>query len=179
MPMTLTKKSRLSCGLGLNSSTWARCARSKDRMVGFTVTSAPQRIIPRPRPVHEAGREITARRGFPRGHLVRSWAPAMSHHLSLDEYRADTSGHFALKDHKPDSLPRGMTKERAEEHLAAAHARMRERQEKLYAQDQWSLLVILQGMDAAGKDSAIEHVFIGLNPQSCEVHAFKIPSDEE
>jgi PPK2 family polyphosphate:nucleotide phosphotransferase len=72
-----------------------------------------------------------------------------------------------------------MTKERAEEHLAAAHARMRERQEKLYAQDQWSLLVILQGMDAAGKDSAIEHVFIGLNPQSCEVHAFKIPSDEE
>jgi PPK2 family polyphosphate:nucleotide phosphotransferase len=72
-----------------------------------------------------------------------------------------------------------MTKERAEALLEQAHARMRERQEKLYAQDEWSLLVILQGMDAAGKDSAIEHVFVGLNPQSCEVHSFKIPSDEE
>jgi PPK2 family polyphosphate:nucleotide phosphotransferase len=103
----------------------------------------------------------------------------MSHHLHLDEYRADTSGRFALKHHKPDALPRAMTKERAETLLEEAHARMRERQEKLYAQDEWSLLVILQGMDAAGKDSAIEHVFVGLNPQGCEVHSFKIPSDEE
>jgi PPK2 family polyphosphate:nucleotide phosphotransferase len=63
--------------------------------------------------------------------------------------------------------------------LTASHTRMRALQETLYAQDEWALLVILQGMDAAGKDSAIEHVFFGLNPQSCDVHAFKIPSDEE
>src|SRR5262245_7277614 len=103
----------------------------------------------------------------------------MSHHVKLDSYRADTSGRFSLKHHRPDALPDGMTKEQAAELLAASHARMRERQELLYAQDEWALLVILQGMDAAGKDSAIEHVFFGLNPQSCEVHSFKIPSDEE
>jgi PPK2 family polyphosphate:nucleotide phosphotransferase len=72
-----------------------------------------------------------------------------------------------------------MDKDRAQALLLESRTRMRELQEKLYAQDEWSLLVILQGMDGAGKDSAIEHVFAGLNPQSCEVHSFKIPSDEE
>src|SRR5262245_5407649 len=103
----------------------------------------------------------------------------MRHTVDVRPYRADTSGRFSLKHHTPDALPHGMTKERAAELLDAERVAMRELQEKLYAQDEWSLLVILQGMDAAGKDSAIEHVFFGLNPQSCEVHAFKIPSDEE
>jgi PPK2 family polyphosphate:nucleotide phosphotransferase len=52
-------------------------------------------------------------------------------------------------------------------------------QEKLYAQDRWSLLVIFQGMDAAGKDSAIKSIFEGVNPQGCEVHAFKQPTSLE
>jgi PPK2 family polyphosphate:nucleotide phosphotransferase len=52
-------------------------------------------------------------------------------------------------------------------------------QEKLYAQDRWALLLIFQGMDAAGKDGAIEHVMSGVNPQGCEVHSFKAPSHEE
>jgi PPK2 family polyphosphate:nucleotide phosphotransferase len=52
-------------------------------------------------------------------------------------------------------------------------------QEKLYAQDRWSLLLIFQGMDAAGKDSAIENVFDGINPQGCEVYSFKTPSSNE
>ena len=52
-------------------------------------------------------------------------------------------------------------------------------QERLYAQDRWSLLIIFQAMDAAGKDSTIEHVMSGVNPQGCEVHSFKAPSHEE
>jgi len=52
-------------------------------------------------------------------------------------------------------------------------------QEKLYAQDRWGVLVILQAMDAAGKDGVIKHVMSGINPQGCEVHSFKQPSAEE
>ena len=52
-------------------------------------------------------------------------------------------------------------------------------QEKLYAQDRWALLLIFQAMDAAGKDGAIKHVMSGVNPQGCDVHAFKAPSNEE
>jgi PPK2 family polyphosphate:nucleotide phosphotransferase len=52
-------------------------------------------------------------------------------------------------------------------------------QELLYAQDRWSLLLIFQGMDAAGKDSAVKHVMSGLNPQGTQVYSFKRPSDEE
>ena len=52
-------------------------------------------------------------------------------------------------------------------------------QEKLYAQDEWSVLLIFQAMDAAGKDSTIKHVMSGINPQGCSVAAFKRPSDEE
>src|SRR5258705_11784460 len=52
-------------------------------------------------------------------------------------------------------------------------------QETLYAQDRWALLLIFQGMDAAGKDGAIKHVMSGINPQGCDVHAFKTPTNEE
>jgi polyphosphate kinase 2 (PPK2 family) len=52
-------------------------------------------------------------------------------------------------------------------------------QEKLYAQDRWALLLVIQAMDAAGKDGVIKHVMSGVNPQGCEVHAFKTPSAEE
>src|SRR5258705_12325906 len=52
-------------------------------------------------------------------------------------------------------------------------------QETLYAQDRWALLLIFQGMDAAGKDSAIKHVMSGVNPQGCDVHSFKQPSPHE
>ena len=52
-------------------------------------------------------------------------------------------------------------------------------QDKLYAQDKWSLLVIFQAMDAAGKDGAIKHVMSGINPQGCQVTSFKSPSTEE
>ncbi len=57
--------------------------------------------------------------------------------------------------------------------------RMAELQECLYAQDRWSVLLIFQAMDAAGKDGTIKHVMSGVNPQGCEVHSFKAPSSEE
>ncbi|HEX4070637.1 MAG TPA: PPK2 family polyphosphate kinase, partial [Planctomycetaceae bacterium] len=58
-------------------------------------------------------------------------------------------------------------------------ARLAEAQDLLYAADSWSVLLILQAMDAAGKDSTIKHVMSGVNPQGCQVHAFKRPSVEE
>jgi PPK2 family polyphosphate:nucleotide phosphotransferase len=58
-------------------------------------------------------------------------------------------------------------------------ARLVSLQEKMYAQDRWSVLLIFQAMDAAGKDSAIKHVMSGLNPQGTQVFSFKRPSDEE
>ena len=103
----------------------------------------------------------------------------MRHTIDTTLYRARTSGRFRLDHHPPDHLPEGMTREIADDILTRSLTRIRELQERLYAQDEWSLLIIMQGMDAAGKDSAIEHVFSGLNPQGCEVHPFKIPSDEE
>ncbi|SFI98895.1 polyphosphate:nucleotide phosphotransferase, PPK2 family [Kaistella treverensis] len=57
--------------------------------------------------------------------------------------------------------------------------KLRDLQEKLYADGSKSLLIVLQAMDAAGKDSLIEHVFGGVNPQGCEVHSFKSPSAKE
>ena len=56
---------------------------------------------------------------------------------------------------------------------------LRSRQEVLYASDQYALLIVFQGMDGAGKDSAIEHVMSGVNPQGCQVSSFKQPSSEE
>ena len=56
---------------------------------------------------------------------------------------------------------------------------MSELQDKLYAQDRWGVLLILQAMDAAGKDGVVKHVMSGVNPQGCEVHSFKTPSVEE
>jgi len=57
--------------------------------------------------------------------------------------------------------------------------RLAKLQARLYAQDRWGLLVVLQGMDTAGKDGVVKHVMSGVNPQGCEVHAFKAPSTEE
>lgn len=75
--------------------------------------------------------------------------------------------------------PKGETQEEAEKKLKTLVERFAELQELLYASRKKSLLVILQGMDAAGKDGAIRHVFSGINPQGCAVKAFKTPTEEE
>src|SRR3981189_620294 len=93
-------------------------------------------------------------------------------------FRFDGSGTFHLKSRKTDEKG-GLNKDRAETILEANRKRLSDFQEKLYAQNRWSLLLIFQGMDAAGKDSAIKHIFDGVNPQGCEVHAFKQPTSQE
>src|ERR1700716_1267800 len=93
-------------------------------------------------------------------------------------FRVDGSGTFHLKSHKTDEKG-GLNKDRAETILEANRKRLSDFQEKLYAQNRWSLLLIFQGMDAAGKDSAIKHIFEGVNPQGCEVHSFKQPTSQE
>jgi PPK2 family polyphosphate:nucleotide phosphotransferase len=81
---------------------------------------------------------------------------------------------------KADTEYKGkLTKSDGKELLANEKSKLYELQEKLYADGSQSLLVVLQAMDAAGKDSLIEHVFGGVNPPGCEVHSFKSPSSKE
>jgi len=93
-------------------------------------------------------------------------------------FRFDGSGEFHLKSQKTNEKG-GLDKDKAEKILDANRKRLSDFQEKLYAQDRWSLLLIFQGMDAAGKDSAIKSIFDGVNPQGCEVTSFKQPSSGE
>lgn len=87
---------------------------------------------------------------------------------------------FSLADHAPaDLMGHDLTKEEGKDLLAKGKEKLRELQERLYAADNWSVLMLMQAMDAAGKDSTIEHVMSGVNPQGCQVHAFKAPSPEE
>ena len=106
-----------------------------------------------------------------------SKAKALKGHLS--PYVVTKGKRFSLKD--CDTDPRGwkMSKEEMEEALQKGVVRLGELQERLYAQDQWGVLLIFQAMDAAGKDGAIKHVMSGVNPQGCQVYSFKTPSPEE
>src|ERR1044072_2198856 len=80
----------------------------------------------------------------------------------------DGAGEFHLKSHNTREKG-GLDKEKGEKIIEANRKRLSEFQEKLYAQDVWSLLLIFQGMDASGKDSAIKTVFDGVDPPGCEV----------
>jgi PPK2 family polyphosphate:nucleotide phosphotransferase len=93
-------------------------------------------------------------------------------------FRFDGTGKFHLRAYKTDEMG-GLNKEQAQEILDANRRRLNDFQEKLYAQNSWSVLLIFQGMDAAGKDSTIKHIFEGVNPQGCEVHSFKQPTSQE
>ncbi len=73
----------------------------------------------------------------------------------------------------------GLTKEQAQKFLQRGVQRLAAMQDKLYAQDQWGVLLVFQAMDAAGKDGTIKHVMSGINPQGCQVSSFKAPSSEE
>jgi PPK2 family polyphosphate:nucleotide phosphotransferase len=98
----------------------------------------------------------------------------------IKRYRIDKPRHFRLSDHDPaDTDDLEMDKEKAKGILAQDIVRLEHLQELLYAQSHWAVLAIFQAMDAAGKDSAIKHVMSGINPQGCEVHAFKQPTPEE
>jgi PPK2 family polyphosphate:nucleotide phosphotransferase len=102
----------------------------------------------------------------------------------LDRYvtpfRVTTGKGFRLKDFDPrDTRGLQLDKSEATELLKRGVEWLAREQDLLYAQNRWSLLLIFQAMDAAGKDSTIKHVMSGLNPQGCQVFSFKQPSEEE
>jgi PPK2 family polyphosphate:nucleotide phosphotransferase len=86
---------------------------------------------------------------------------------------------FRLKDYDTSDIGDVKNQEQSEKIIENRAGLLNNLQEKLYAQDRWALLLVLQGMDAAGKDGVIKHVMSGVNPQGCNVHAFKTPSTEE
>jgi PPK2 family polyphosphate:nucleotide phosphotransferase len=96
-------------------------------------------------------------------------------------YRISSGRGFRLKDVDPgDTLNFSVDdKPRAKKWLQQGVQALAALQDRLYAQDRWALLLIFQAMDAAGKDGAIKHVMSGVNPQGCQVFAFKAPSNED
>jgi PPK2 family polyphosphate:nucleotide phosphotransferase len=103
-----------------------------------------------------------------------SWASKL-----IKPYRIDDGRKFRLQDFDPADTGHIDSKEQAEQLLTQGIASMSVLQDKLYAQDCWSVLLIFQAMDAAGKDGAIKHVMSGVNPQGVQVYSFKTPSSEE
>lgn len=102
----------------------------------------------------------------------------------VEKFRVDHDEKFRLKDHDPgwagdEDVPKSKRKKLAQEILAESVRELAEAQDRLYAADSWSVLVVLQAMDAAGKDGTIKHVMSGVNPQGCQVFSFKQPSAEE
>jgi PPK2 family polyphosphate:nucleotide phosphotransferase len=96
----------------------------------------------------------------------------------VKRFRIDHPKRFHLADCDPAETV-GFEKDAAERVALAQTRRMTELQQRLYAEHSWAALVILQGVDAAGKDGAIKRVMAGLNPQGCIVHPFKVPTAEE
>jgi PPK2 family polyphosphate:nucleotide phosphotransferase len=97
-----------------------------------------------------------------------------------NRFRIDKPGKFRLSKHDPaDCCGLAVDKVEAKAMLAEGVDRLTELQQRLYANDRWSVLIVLQAMDAAGKDSLIKHVMSGLNPQGVSVSSFKQPSQEE
>src|SRR5947209_2099368 len=104
----------------------------------------------------------------------------MSLEKALRRFRIDMPHKFRLADYNPaDTCGLDIEKTEAKMMFSSGVERLAALQEKLYAQNRWAVLTIFQAMDAAGKDSAIEHVMSGVNPQGCQVHAFKALSHEE
>jgi len=96
-------------------------------------------------------------------------------------YRVDRGKHFQLRKFNPGDTA-GLSDELKGEAgalLQQSTQQLAELQDLLFAQDRWSLLLIFQAMDAAGKDGTIKHVMSGVNPQGCQVYSFKAPSQEE
>jgi PPK2 family polyphosphate:nucleotide phosphotransferase len=99
-------------------------------------------------------------------------------------FRVKPGKKFRLTDHDPgwagdEEIPEKKRKSRAKEILEASREELAVTQELLYAADTWSVLVVFQAMDAAGKDGAIKHVMSGVNPQGVTVTSFKHPSAKE
>jgi PPK2 family polyphosphate:nucleotide phosphotransferase len=99
--------------------------------------------------------------------------------MNIDDFKVVDNREVKLSKIKPDDTGKYNSKEEASEKLTENIVRMAELQDKLYAQDKYSVLIILQAMDTAGKDGIVKHVMSGLNPQGTYVQSFKQPSAEE
>ncbi len=99
--------------------------------------------------------------------------------MNYEQFRIPTSRTIKITDYDPDATSGFKDKEEAQGKLAADIERMAELQDMLYASRQRALLIVLQGMDTAGKDSVIKHVMSGVNPQGVRVTSFKQPTEEE
>src|SRR3990170_2738030 len=98
----------------------------------------------------------------------------------IDRYRVRKGENFHLADIDTcNTCGLDIDKKDAKDLLEAGVKRLASLQERLYADDRWAVLVILQGIDTSGKDGVIKHVMSGVNPQGCEVHSFKAPSEQE
>jgi PPK2 family polyphosphate:nucleotide phosphotransferase len=103
----------------------------------------------------------------------------MAIHDRLKPYVITDGRRFRLKDHNPADPGWTKSKAEAKDHLKRDVERIGDLQAKLFAQDQWGVLLIFQAMDAAGKDGLIKHVMTSIDPQGCQVTSFKSPSSEE
>jgi PPK2 family polyphosphate:nucleotide phosphotransferase len=101
--------------------------------------------------------------------------------MAIDEsrFRVKPGARVKLSAYDPAETKLMPDKEEAEKEIAKDIERLDELQERLYAENQRALLIILQGMDASGKDGTIKHVMSGVNPQACTVASFKAPAGEE
>jgi PPK2 family polyphosphate:nucleotide phosphotransferase len=99
--------------------------------------------------------------------------------MKIGRFRVRHGDGTALKRIRPDDTAHFKSSDMAFDYLKKGIERLEARQELLYAQHEYALLLVFQGMDAAGKDGAIKHVMSGVNPAGTEVHAFKQPSVEE
>jgi PPK2 family polyphosphate:nucleotide phosphotransferase len=98
----------------------------------------------------------------------------------IDRFRITKGSEFKLSDFDPcDTCGLDIDKKDAKDLLEAGVKRLAELQDRLWADDRWAILVILQGIDTSGKDGVIKHVMSGVNPLGCEVHSFKAPSENE
>src|SRR3954463_11284917 len=96
------------------------------------------------------------------------------------KYEVSNGKKFRLKEWDPaDTAGLSMDKDEAKELLAEGVEALAELQDVLYAQDRWSVLLVFQAMDAAGKDGTIKHVMSGVNPQGCQVSSFKGPTSTD
>jgi PPK2 family polyphosphate:nucleotide phosphotransferase len=99
--------------------------------------------------------------------------------MDIDRFRVKPGTTIDLRRYRPADTRPYAGKEEALERLQKGIGRLIDLQQKLYAQDRWAVLLIFQGMDAAGKDGTIRHVMSGLNPQGTEVFSFRQPSAED
>jgi PPK2 family polyphosphate:nucleotide phosphotransferase len=98
----------------------------------------------------------------------------------VKQCRIDKPRHFKLADHDPaEHFGLSTDIDDVKPVLHQSIERLEELQQQLYADGRWAVLIVLQGIDAAGKDGVVKHVMSGVNPQGCKVHSFKAPSPDE